>query len=93
VNRQLVYYRWLLDQFLNRAMPVNEFQTTYLNRFKREEPMGEPLFSLLDELFGDVDSFTTDEVLLAENPRFYLDETQLRARVQQVSARIAALER
>jgi hypothetical protein len=89
----LVDYERLLEQFLSGAMPVEEFQATYLDRFKNEGQLDEPLFELLDELFGDVDSFTTDPQLLAENPSFYLDEAGLRHKVRQAAVRLSDLKR
>jgi YD repeat-containing protein len=90
---RLVDYERLLEQFLGEAMPVEEFQVTYLDRFKNEGLLDEPLFELLDELFGDVDSFTTDPQLLAENPSFYLDEAGLRQKVRQAAVRLSDLKR
>jgi len=75
---RLVDYEQLLEQFVSGAMPVEEFQATYLDLFKNEGRLDEQLFELLDELFGDVDSFTADPQLLAENPSSYLDEAGLR---------------
>ncbi len=71
-------------------MSVEEFQATYLKRFKNKSPLGEPLFASLDELFGDVDSFTTDPGLLAEKPEFYLNEAGLREKVQRTPAGASA---
>jgi len=72
-------------------MPVEQFQSIYLERFKNEEQLNGATFELLDELFGDVDSFTADQRLLAENPDFYLDEVRLREKVRSVANRLAAL--
>jgi hypothetical protein len=91
VSNPLVDYASLLEQFLSGAMPLEEFQATYLDRFKGEGPLEEPLFELLDELFGDVDFFTTDSQLLAENPDFYLNEAKLRQKVRQTVERLSQL--
>jgi hypothetical protein len=72
-------------------MPVEEFQETYLERFKNETNLDREAFQLLDELFGDVDSFTVDQRLLAESPDFYLDEARLREKVHVVADSLAAL--
>lgn len=84
-------YMLLLQQFLNGSLSVDEFQKTYLARFKNEEPMNEKLFELLDELFADLDSFTSDAKLLARKPGFYIDESALRNRVRNIAERISAL--
>ena len=75
-------YRLLFGEFLSGTMPAEEFQKTYLRIFKNERYLDEPLFELLDELFGDVDSFTTDQQLLTYDSHFYLDEVRLREKVQ-----------
>ncbi|CAN7425103.1 MAG: colicin immunity domain-containing protein [Acidovorax sp.] len=93
MSNALVDYGALLEQFLNGAMSVEEFQGTYLDRFKNEGQLDEPLFELLDELFGDVDSFTADQQLLTENPGFYLDEAGLREKVRNAVSRLLALKR
>lgn len=73
-------------------MAVEEFQAMYLARFKNEtRPLSEPLFQLLDELFGDVDSFSTDPQLLAANPAFYLDADGLCKQAQSAVRRLKAL--
>ena len=93
MSNPLVDYASLLEQFLSGAMPVEEFQATYLDRFKGERSLEEPLFELLDELFGDIDSFTTDSQLLAENPDFYLNEAKLRQKVRRTVERLSHLKR
>ena len=76
-------YALLLEQFLSGAMSVDEFQSAYLDRFKNEKRrLDESVFEVLDGIFGDLDSFTNDSELLAENPEFYLDEDKLRERVR-----------
>jgi hypothetical protein len=85
-------YRLLLERFLGGELTAERFQSTYLERFKTEQRrLDEPLFELLDGLFGDVDSFTTDLNLLAENPSFYLDEDRLREKVRDVVKQRLAL--
>jgi Bacterial self-protective colicin-like immunity len=85
-------YGLLLDRFLSCAMSVEEFQMTYLDCFKNEtRRLDEPLFELLDGLFGDADSFCMDPQLLAENPEFYLDEARLREKVQQAASRLSEM--
>jgi hypothetical protein len=87
-------YELLCEKYLAGAMPVEEFQTVYLDRFKNEQrSLDEALYELLEGIFGDVDSFTTDQELLAENSGFYLDELQLREKVRQASIRLVELTR
>jgi Bacterial self-protective colicin-like immunity len=92
MSNTLADYGLLLEKFLSGAISVEEFQATYLDRFKNEEQLHGPMFELLDELFGDVDSFTTDQQLLNENPGFYLDEVGLRERVRRVANRLSTLK-
>ena len=85
-------YRLLLERYLSGELTVERFQSMYLDRFKTEQQrLDEPLFELLDGLFGDVDSFTKDPELLAENPNFYLDEERLREEVRRVVKKLSNL--
>lgn len=79
-------YVSLTSQFLDGSLSAVEFQGKFMRAFKDEtRDMAEPLFLLLDKLFGDVDSFCADPNLLAElralRPEYHLDEGQLRAQV------------
>ena len=86
-------YKALLDRFMEKAIPVEEFQTIYLELFKNEtRQLSEPLFALLDGLFGDIDSFSADPYLLAEQPDYYIDEAQLREKVKVVANRLSFFE-
>jgi hypothetical protein len=88
----LAAYEKLLREFLNGTISVDVFSSAFLNRFKIEAQLDETLFLLLDELFGDIDSFTGHERLLAENPGFYLDEAGLRERVQRTADRLLEIK-
>lgn len=93
MNKYLVEYEQLCEQFLNGTMSVDVFSETFIDRFKVEKHLDEPFFLLLDEPFGNVDSFTTDTQLLAENPDFYLDEVDLREKVQQTVDRLLEIRK
>lgn len=91
-------YLSLLRRFLAGEISTGEFQTTYLDMLKHEERQFEPtLFSVLDTLFGDLDSFAPDPALRAElelqNLGFYLDEVTLRSRVSDAYERLATFVR
>jgi len=92
MKSRLVDYRLLLEQFLSGVSSAMEFQTTYLDCFKNEGLLDERLFEILDELFGDIDSFSTDPELLAENPEFYIDEARLREKAQFAVRRLETLK-
>ena len=92
MEEECAEYRSLLDRFLPRELSVEEFQSAYLDRFKNEtRELDEPLFELLDSLFGDVDGFSTDPALIAEHPDFYLDEEGLRQKVDAAASRLSLL--
>jgi Bacterial self-protective colicin-like immunity len=75
-------YTRMMHSFIQGAMPTTEFVHTYLDKFKAEtRELDEDEFEILDELFGDVDAYSPDPSLIAENPSFYIDEPQLRERV------------
>ncbi|MCC6504632.1 MAG: hypothetical protein IT475_04220 [Aquimonas sp.] len=86
-------YELLLNRFLEGEQSAEEFQHVYLARFKGEErKLDEPFFELLDGLFGDVDAFTTDQELIADNPGFYLNEVALREKVYLVLKQLVRLQ-
>jgi len=75
-------YILLLNQFANGFISVEKFRKMYFYKFKNETGgMSDQLFQILEELFGDVDSFTTDPELLAGNSTYYLNESTLREKV------------
>jgi hypothetical protein len=89
MSQAVDFYVELVEQFLSGILPLQQFQEAYFARFQDEAgEMEEPLFQLLDELFGDLDSFTDDPVLLAAEPGFYLDESALRGKVRDIFARM-----
>jgi len=84
-------YLALLERFLTCELSLVDFQRTYLRQFNNEtRDMDEALFELLDEFFGDLDSFSADPVLLAARPDFYLDEANLRIKARDVLRRVRA---
>ncbi|MDT4291663.1 colicin immunity domain-containing protein [Methylomonas sp. MO1] len=93
MRHSVVDYQLLLDQFLYNEISAEEFQRKYLDRFKNEmRHLEDPLFVLLDELFGDVDAFAMDPLLLAENPKYNIDEQGLRDKVNVVVNRLSIFE-
>jgi hypothetical protein len=91
MNQAFEMYANLIERFVSHQLPLQEFNVTFTARFLAEtEPFEEPLFSLLDELFGDIDSFTDNPELLAEDCDFYLDEKGLRSKASDVLSRIRA---
>lgn len=82
----LAGYESLIRRYLDGGISVDEFRAAYFDLFKNEGALDKAQFELLDELFGDLDSFTTDPTLLAERPDFYLDEAKLREKAQVTAA-------
>jgi hypothetical protein len=86
-------YKALLQSFLAGEVHTAEFQLLFLEKFKNEERwLEEKEFGVLDELFGDVDSFSNDPELLRRSPGFYLDETALRLKVEGAVQRLGSLK-
>lgn len=52
--------------------------------------MSEPLFEILDGVFGDIDSYTSERELLESNPSFYLSEQDLRDKLQAVLPKLSS---
>jgi UDP-galactopyranose mutase len=81
VIQKIDEYVSLICGFINGNIDVLEFRDRYLNKFKNEDmSLPEKSFDVLDQLFGDIDSFTEDSDLLASMPEFYVDAEQLKKR-------------
>jgi hypothetical protein len=86
-------YCTLIGRFLDGELSANEFRDTYLSQFKNEErQLDECLYEALQNLFGEVDMFTTDPALLRGWPHLYIGETVLRKRAQQTWKQLQKLK-
>jgi hypothetical protein len=71
-------YAILIRAFLNKEIPVHEFERRYLTIFKGESgDMDISLFRILDALFGAVDSYSPD-CPPGEETAFLISEEQFR---------------
>ena len=76
-DKNIQRYIELLRAFVSNAIPAREFERSFLELFKSDETVfAEDVFTILDELFGNVDAFCADPLLRGEDD---LDEDQLRA--------------
>ncbi len=83
-------YVSLISGFISGDIDAVEFRDRYLDKFKNEEvSLPEKSFDVLDRLFGDIDSFTEDDDLLASMPDFYVDAEQLKKRAIKAVAELA----
>lgn len=84
-----VEYKTLIQRYLSDEFSSLEFQALYIGKFKNEERLlDDCLFLILDEFFGDVDAYTEDEGLLAENSDFYLNKNMFRERAKNILNRL-----
>ena len=75
-------YMRIMQEFLDGTISTTEFEQSYFAKFKNEtREIEEAQFEVLDELFGDLDAFTSDLDLIAQNPAFYINEPQLKEKV------------
>jgi len=89
VNETCGIYMGLLQKFVAREISASQFQLAFFTQFQNDAcEMDNSLFLLLDELFGDVDSYTDDPALLAKEPDFYLDEAGLEKKAQDILVRL-----
>jgi hypothetical protein len=66
----------LIERFVSGAIDAPTFESTYLTMFKNESArLPDTAFTVLDQLFGDVDAFCGDPALRGEAD---LDEEALR---------------
>ncbi|MEN9855581.1 MAG: hypothetical protein RL186_1305 [Pseudomonadota bacterium] len=75
-------YSQLMQDYLCGNMPTTDFVSAYLEMFKSEtRDLSMKEFEILDAAFGDVDAYTSDPKLIFENPKFYLNESQLKEKI------------
>lgn len=55
---KLTEYKSLIQLFLERSIPIQEFESRYLTAFKAESAMAEQPFEILEELFESVDAYS-----------------------------------
>ncbi|WP_218080638.1 colicin immunity domain-containing protein [Anthocerotibacter panamensis] len=71
-------YSNLIGLFLDRAIDVHEFEKNYLNLFKEDSNQWSvEVYSILNDLFSDIDAFCGDPDLLETED---LSEDDLRLR-------------
>lgn len=88
-------YSEIMEGFLNQSLSPAEFQERYLAKFKSEKrTMDEKTYQILDKVFGDLDAFTTDDLLRQrvnkETRKWSPDLARLRASVQSAVCALAA---
>lgn len=70
-------YIALIDAFIGGEMAANEFDLAYLKARKSEQRvLGDTVFPILQQLFGDADAYVSDPSLRTEPED--LDDEQLR---------------
>lgn len=75
-------YVALMREYLDGKHDLEAFSIAYFNKFSNEDrPMDAMIFETLDGLFGDIDSCTSDAILLSDDPSFYLSESDLKERI------------
>jgi hypothetical protein len=92
MSHAFVRYESFFGRLFSGLMPIGKFQATYLKRFRNEQQLDKAEFNLLEQLSGDVDSFTSDQRLLGQKPDFHLDAAELRENIRSAADRSAALK-
>src|SRR5262249_2521414 len=88
--RVLSEYKDLIRLFVNRLIPVADFERRYLRMFKDDPAIrSENEYEILNRLFGDIDAFSADPELRSERG---LDEEQLRAEADAALDALCRLE-
>ncbi|WP_267226588.1 colicin immunity domain-containing protein [Dyella silvae] len=85
-------YGQLMDELLGGSIHPVQFQRFYLERFKREAFMEEPLFQILDALFGVVDAYCADAEIRKTLSETAINDSELYAEVRKARDRLTELE-
>lgn len=79
----------LIERFLGRKLSAEQFSNAFVHLYKAEDALlEEPLFLLLDELFGDAESYTANPALLADHPDLYLNDARLESAARDILRRL-----
>lgn len=82
-------YIELIDTFLDNKISASTFEREYLNMFKNDPTTwSEEEYTVLNDLFGDVDAFCADPSLRDKDD---LDENQLRQQSEKAVIKLKAL--
>lgn len=86
-------YAALMRSFVRGTITATEFEAEYLAKFRDEKrEYDEWTYRILDEVFGHVDAFCADEVLLkgldSEHPGWHLSARELRTKVKEALGRL-----
>ena len=93
MNCDISAYEALIQQFISGAIDVYQFETAYLAIYKADKQMfDEPVYLILNQLFSDVDCFTDDEPLIAENPNFNISRDELFRQAKHAYAELSKLQ-
>lgn len=83
-------YRKLLELYLNGELSTEDFCAQYDETFLNDKTMfEEALYEILNDLFSDAESLTSNPTLLAKGPAFYLDEKHFREKAEAAAGRLA----
>ncbi len=85
-------YLELIDYFIQNKLSANEFSLNYLNKMKSDNrSFGYDLYDLLEEMFGEANSYTDNREIYDGNPDFYLTEDELKIKAKEISNKLSAL--
>lgn len=87
-------YEKLIESFLAGTMPAEELRDFFRDKFKAEtRALDEVMSLILDGFLTDLEAYTDDKELLAEKPKLYLNEKQIRERAKTALLHLAALKK
>jgi hypothetical protein len=71
-------YSALINRFLNREISADEFQDIYLETYlTKKERLGEELYDILEQLFGDTECYSDMPPPPKAAPGFHVTEAEL----------------
>ena len=84
-------YLKLIEKYLENSISIDDLINHYFEKFKNDNNINDTEFFILDELFGDLDSFTRDQELLDKKPDFFLNEAALKDKIAIAATRLTSL--
>lgn len=85
-------YLQLIDCFLKGEITANEFSLSYLDKMKGDSRLFGRLYDLLEEMFGEANSYTDNQDIYNSDPGFYITDQDLRLKAVTLSEKLRYLE-
>lgn len=84
-------YLQLINSFLKSEITANDFSLKFIDKMKNDNrTFGDDLYDLLEEMFGEANSYTDKHEIYITNPDWYLTDIQLKNKATLIASKLTA---